>query len=209
MELPSAEEMMFEYNEKVKVKTKFCPECMDEDVDIDYAPHDLELREGWSKVKYLMPVVSCNVCGSISDAPEGIDATHDAACIAMGLLPPMEIKRIRKELGFTSAEKFAVFLGVGKATVKRWEARISFPDRNQIKLINILKLVGVEQFKRFSSIDPLFEGGAIRVKNKESNIIEFPKYRQVFSSYAGNTTDSTLSSALEEQESFTKRMIGR
>lgn len=200
---------MFEYNEKVNVKTRFCPECMDENINIEHRLHNLELKDGWSEVKYFMPVISCNACGLVSDAPEGADATHDAACVAMGVLPPMEIKRIRKDLGFSSAEKFATFLGVGKATVKRWEARISFPDRNQIKLINILKLVGIERFEQFSSIEALLEGGAIKTKNRENNIIDFPKYRQVFTSYAGSSPNSSLKIALEEQETFTKRMIGR
>ena len=154
---------MFEYLEKISVKAKICPECMANDVVVDHVLADLPLKNGWSPVRYFLPKITCNECGEVSDALEARDAVHDASCVAMGLLPPKEIKRIRKELGFSNAVDFARFLGVGDSTVKRWEARISFPDKNQIKLINIAQTYGVEAFAKFSSLEGLYEGGKIKV----------------------------------------------
>lgn len=206
---------MFEYSEKVKVKTKYCPECMDENIKVDYEWKELEEKEGWHLVRYMTPVISCQTCGKVSDAPEHKDASYDAASIAMGGLPPMEIKRIRKELGFTSAEKFAAILGVGKATVKRWEARISFPDKNQMRLINILCTVGAEQFAKFSDIQSLFMGSKIKAMNPENEkgkrqnkIINLDSYRKIFSVSAGDVSESGIHKKLELQDAFRKRMVG-
>ena len=154
---------MFEYLEKTAVKVGICPQCMADDIVVSHIEQDLPLREGWSPVRYLLPKITCNKCGEVSDALEARDAVHDASCVAMGLLPPKEIKRIRKELGFSNAVDFARFLGVGDSTVKRWEARISFPDKNQIKLINIAQTLGIQAFAEFSSLERLYEGGKIKV----------------------------------------------
>lgn len=154
---------MFEYLEEISVKAKICPECMSKDVVVGHVLANLPLREGWSPVRYFLPKITCNECGEVSDALEARDAVHDASCVAMGLLPPKEIKRIRKELGFSNAVDFARFLGVGDSTVKRWEARISFPDKNQIKLINIAQTLGIQAFAEFSSLERLYEGGKIKV----------------------------------------------
>ena len=206
---------MWEYSERVKVKTNFCPECMDENIKVSFEEKLLERKDGWSQVKYMTPVISCRSCGQVSDAPEHKDASYDAACIAMGGLPPMEIRRIRKELGFTSAEKFADLLGVGKATVKRWEARISFPDRNQIRLINILCTVGSEKFIEFSDIQRLFKGGKIKsavqddgFQNTDTKVIDLDGYRKTFSSSAGKMSDNSLYGELGRQALFKDRMIG-
>jgi DNA-binding transcriptional regulator YiaG len=184
--------MMFEYKEKITIKSRFCPECMSDNVKPNHVLHQLEIKDGWAQVSFFLPVITCGDCQATSDALEAKDAVHDASCIAMGVLPPREIKRIRKEMGFSNAVDFAKFLGVGESTVKRWEARISFPDKNQMKLINIAKIVGVENFKNFASLQSLFEGGSIKVKREGAEVVELDTRRTkkaTFSHSYGSASD--------------------
>ena len=201
---------MFEYKEKIKIKSRFCPECMSDNVKLDHVLHELEIKQGWIQVSFFLPVVSCNDCQATSNALEAKDAVHDATCIAMGVLPPLEIKRIRKEMGFSNAVDFAKFLGVGESTVKRWEARISFPDRNQMKLINIAKIVGVENFSKFSALDGLFEGGAITKVNTAGNVLDLEEIREqrksIFLLSQANLSDKELVRQEEKASTFTQRI---
>ena len=204
---------MFRYLEKIQIKLRICPDCMSDNVKTEHVLTELPIKEDWQKVHYYKPLIKCQDCGVTSDAVEGKMATHDAACLAMGLLPPKEIKRIRNELGFTNAVEFARFLGVGDSTVKRWEARITFPDKNQIKLINIAVCVGKDAFKAFSSFERLFAVSNIQHIASEDNVVELDQIRmrrkEAFSASQGSATDEELDARAQRAADFNRRMIGR
>jgi putative zinc finger/helix-turn-helix YgiT family protein len=71
-----------------------------------------------------MPVLACSKCGwttiDLQRADELRKLTGDAYRKKHGLLTSEQIKACRKLIGMTQRE-FASFLGVGEASVKRWE----------------------------------------------------------------------------------------
>ena len=118
------------------MKHEICPECLGNNVSINGKWEDLAGEKGWKPVKFWLPLIKCMDCDKTYEALEADNAIHDASCKAMGLLTPTEIKSIRKDLNM-NAEEFATLLGLGKSTVKRWEARALIPNRSSMKLVKI------------------------------------------------------------------------
>ena len=71
-----------------------------------------------------VPGIVCSKCGfsTISNKQSGkfTQAVSDAYRSAHGLLTGMDLRRLRNERGMSQLE-FAEYLGVGPASVKRWE----------------------------------------------------------------------------------------
>ena len=176
--------MMKFYKKKTKVKIKICPECMGSNVNISYDKQDLTIDSAWEPVQYYVPLIHCEDCDKISEALETLEATHDASCVAMGLLPPDEIKRIRKKLGFGNAVDFAKLLEVGDATVKRWESRGAFPNKVSVRAMQVVLDKGVEYFKSLKTDDALCIGEIEKVESAELINFNDEKVRraQIFSS---------------------------
>lgn len=99
-----------------------CLHCDNEQFVVDEAPVRQEFREETLVVR--TPVLKCTNCGWHTVGNNQIDElrkrTGDAYRKKHGLLTSEEIKAFRKLLRKTQRE-FAAFLGVGEASVKRWE----------------------------------------------------------------------------------------
>lgn len=67
-----------------------------------------------------VPVQVCEACGETYSGPEAARLEHEAICRALGLLTPIEIRRIREKSG-PSQEEFAELIGISVATLSRWE----------------------------------------------------------------------------------------
>ncbi len=131
---------MINLKEKVPIKIKVCPQCISLNVNLRWEIEKLEKCEHnkrWLDVRYLVPLVDCHDCGETSAAFEWYIAQHDAVLVAMGGMTVKQIKDLRKSLGFKSALAFSKYLGVGSATVKRWESRESYPTNAHIMLMKL------------------------------------------------------------------------
>ncbi len=175
----------YKYKKETTIKVLRCPECMSDNVKTTHKYEKLPLKENWRPVEFLKPKIICNVCKLESDALESLEAIHDATCIAMGVLPPQEIKRIRKELNYSNVIEFSRLLGLGDSTVKSWEARQYFPSKSQIEKILFLKELGVEKYKRLLLSSSLYNGGDIDLHRENTladNIIELKNFPKKLSS---------------------------
>ena len=99
-----------------------CPKCKKTDLSnkkIDYAAEVRKVR-----VKVNCVGLLCSECGYKTFAPAQMvifrRALNDAYRSKMALLTSEEIKRARERLGMNQ-EEFAAYLGVGVASIKRWE----------------------------------------------------------------------------------------
>ena len=100
-----------------------CLRCESE----DFAPKAaavIEQEFKGERLEVLCPALACKNCGYVAMDLNQIEElrrrTADAYRQKMGLLTSHQILLIRKSLAMTQAE-FAKFLGVGEASVKRWE----------------------------------------------------------------------------------------
>ena len=159
---PQKGHKMFIYENIIRIKTLVCPECMGKDIKTSHNLEQLPIKEGWEDVMFYKPKIYCNECEVQSDAFESSDAIHDATCVAMGLLPPPEIKSIRKSLGFSSAEKFSKALNIGLSTIKRWECRAEFPTKSSMLLLRSFMELGKEQYAKIKDNITEYEGSKIK-----------------------------------------------
>ena len=88
---------------------------------------------------------TCTMCGWVSVTPAQADElrrrTADAYRKRHGLLTSEEIRGMRREMGMSQRE-FAEFLGVGDASVKRWESW-QVQDKSSDRLIRLKCLSGL------------------------------------------------------------------
>lgn len=99
-----------------------CPKCKKADLSnkkIDYAAEVRQVR-----VKINCVGLLCSKCGYKTFAPTQMAifrrALNDAYRCKMKLLTSEQIKHARERLGMNQ-EEFAAYLGVGVASIKRWE----------------------------------------------------------------------------------------
>src|SRR4030042_5525486 len=76
----------------------------------------------------------CDACGERIFDDNVTRQISDARYEALGLLPPSELKEIRKEIGYTQ-EEMAAFLGIGNKTYCRWENGTSIQTKSMDTLI--------------------------------------------------------------------------
>lgn len=67
-----------------------------------------------------VPVEHCTSCGEMLVGSDGEMARHEAVCNYLNRLTPTEVKAIRSRTNL-SQQKFAERLGIGVASIKRWE----------------------------------------------------------------------------------------
>lgn len=93
-----------------------------------------------------MPLVKCQKCGSVSvfgGILEFAALSIAAEMLSRAELEPMEIRFLRKRLGYTQ-EDLAQHLGVDRATVNRWEAGPSRLVGTQAYALRSHALIGLE-----------------------------------------------------------------
>ena len=144
---------MIRYNQSYKVANRTCPLCHGTNIDISERVTEISATKTSRQVSYKRPEISCRDCEMTYEASEARQAEHDATCISMNLVTPIEMKQIRKDNGM-SAETFARFLGFGLSSIKRWEARYTFPNRS---CSNLIKLIFMEGLEVIENIDKRFD----------------------------------------------------
>jgi putative zinc finger/helix-turn-helix YgiT family protein len=91
-------------------------------------------------VEFVAPANKCPKCGMVVSTPEqkrtGMIRMADAYREKCKLLTSSEIREFRRKLGDMGQEKFAEFLGVGVASLKRWET-YSIQDPSSDELIRL------------------------------------------------------------------------
>ena len=124
---------------------------------------DVEGEVKGEKFMVLTPALVCDSCGHV--AMEGADTSEfmrrlaDAYRRAHDLLTSEEIRQIR---GGMSQQRFARALGVGIASVKRWELGLVQEDRNNSLMLN---------FARRANRGWIFESGVARSAEAEALMV--------------------------------------
>jgi len=67
-----------------------------------------------------LPIIKCASCGQVNFDQEALRILLDAEYFHLNILRPGEIVEARKRTGF-SQRQLAAFLGIGVATLSRWE----------------------------------------------------------------------------------------
>ncbi|MCX6880171.1 MAG: helix-turn-helix domain-containing protein [Verrucomicrobia bacterium] len=116
----------------------FCPAC--DATDKPFASIQRETEQDFRSATFrvISPVLCCRHCGFDLLGPGHLDAlrlaTHDAYRRQHGLLTAAEISARRKAMGI-SQKRFAAYLGVGSASIERWESGILVQDKASDLLI--------------------------------------------------------------------------
>lgn len=120
--------------------------------EIDYAT-----PSGNVKLPVKMPYEICDNCGYRGFGEAGEKARTDAIYRFQKRLPPSEIVSIRTSLGLSQAS-YAEVLGVGRASLERWELGTTMQNQSMDNLILCLstqrqiKSLQAEKFDRLKAL---------------------------------------------------------
>jgi putative zinc finger/helix-turn-helix YgiT family protein len=106
-------------------------ECLDYDHRFTYEGRSYSVRISQ------LPVIRCNNCEAVSFDQQALQIIDDAECHRLHLLRPAEIVERREQIALTQRQ-LAKLLGVGLATLVRWEKGHFRQSRS---LDNLLRLV--------------------------------------------------------------------
>ncbi len=99
-----------------------------------------------------VPVRRCNACEFEYLDEESEQIKHDAVCRHLGVLPPIEIKRIRNQYGMTRAQ-FARLTGIGEASLNRWENGLGIQTHAYDRYLRLLQFpANNSHLERFLSL---------------------------------------------------------
>ena len=93
--------------------------------------------KGIVTISVTMPYITCDACGFAGFGEAGERARTEAVYRYHGRLTPWNIVEIRTSLGLTQAE-FAHQLGVGHASLERWETGEKMQNQSMDNLIILL-----------------------------------------------------------------------
>ena len=99
-----------------------CPQCGGGGVRTSRCQHTFRYGSGESAVDLTvgLPLRRCGSCEFEFLDDEAEHLKHEAVCKHLGVLSPVDIRRIRNSHGMTRAD-FAQVTGLGTATLNRWE----------------------------------------------------------------------------------------
>jgi putative zinc finger/helix-turn-helix YgiT family protein len=102
--------------------TNHCPNCGNADVFQKNVPDVIPYGTGTGTVEIAvdLPIRHCNACGEEWEDADSFRAKHAAVCTHLGRLTPLEVLRVRTEIG--SRERFSELTGIGPASLARWES---------------------------------------------------------------------------------------
>lgn len=127
-------------------------------------------------VEFQAEVEMCRKCGQYSipgrvadEFGRRLDVAYRKAA---GLLTVQEIIAARKRLGFKNQREFADYLGVGEASVKRWEAG-ALLDKSNSELIRLKTDLGTAR-RNAEKIAVLEEQGAPN-RRASQRVVLFPE----------------------------------
>ena len=126
-----------------------CPDCDSSSVAELWKEQQFSYGAGDKAVSLSawMPVLQCSTCGFQYSDERGETARHEAVCAHLGVLTPKEIVAIREHLNLTRAE-FASLLGVGQASLQRWESASLIQSVSLDRLIRLTQTVENVTFLR-------------------------------------------------------------
>lgn len=152
------------------IKIPRCPDC-------GHGPLERRrVRHTWhegvdEKREYAadLDVVACPSCGCEVIDEYARRQQHEVWCRENGLLGPAEIRALRKSLGL-STESFAALLGVGQASISRWERGILVQNVANDRLMKLLRIGGnVRELARLAGVSvPDTAGGPANWKPRLS-----------------------------------------
>ena len=121
-----------------------CPMCGNTGITTSWNCHAFEYGSAESAVELTVsvPVRRCESCEFeyVDEAAERLK--HEAVCQHLGVLPPTEIRRIRKDLRMTRA-RFAQVTGIGKASLNRWENGLNIQTHANDRYLRLLARPGM------------------------------------------------------------------
>jgi len=110
----------------------FCPACDAADHPFVLIQRETEQDFRGETFRVTSPALQCRHCGFGMLGPGHLDvlriATHDAYRRKHGFLTSGEILSRRKAMGL-SQKRFAEYLGVGSASIERWESGMLVQDK--------------------------------------------------------------------------------
>lgn len=116
----------------------FCPACDATDKPFKLVQRPTEQDFRGETFRVTSPALQCRHCGFGMLGPGQLDAlraaTHDAYRREHGFLTSGEILARRKAMGL-SQKRFAEYLGVGSASIERWESGALVQDKASDLLI--------------------------------------------------------------------------
>ena len=116
-----------------------CGVCGDARVTTEWVEHTFTYGIGQSAAELTarVPVHSCAACEFEYLDEVGERLKHEAVCRHLSVLPPAEIRRIRKSHDMTRAQ-FSEVTGLGEASLNRWENGINIQTHANDRYLRLL-----------------------------------------------------------------------
>ena len=116
-----------------------CAVCGEARVTTEWVEHNFTYGIGQSAAELTarVPVHSCAACEFEYLDEVGERLKHEAVCRHLGVLPPGEIRRIRKSHDMTRAQ-FSKVTGLGEASLNRWENGIKIQTHANDRYLRLL-----------------------------------------------------------------------
>ena len=116
-----------------------CAVCGEVGVTIEWVQYTFTYGTGKSAAELTarVPVHRCDDCDFEYLDEVGHRLRHEAVCGHLGVLPPAEIRRIRKRHDMTRAQ-FSEVTGLGEASLNRWENGINIQTHANDRYLRLL-----------------------------------------------------------------------
>ena len=116
-----------------------CAVCGEVGVTIEWVQHTFTYGTGKSAAELTarVPVHRCDACDFEYLDEVGHRLQHEAVCGHLGVLPPAEIRRIRKRHDMTRAQ-FSEVTGLGEASLNRWENGVNIQTHANDRYLRLL-----------------------------------------------------------------------
>jgi putative zinc finger/helix-turn-helix YgiT family protein len=123
----------------IRAYPKRCGKCGQKAMRLATVPYAVTIEHDGRSYRVVLPdltVPQCGHCGAISLDDEADQQISAAFRCEASLLAPEEIRQGRERLGLTQ-KQFANLLGVGEATVSRWETGAQIQQRAMDRFVRV------------------------------------------------------------------------
>ena len=120
-----------------------CPLCGSDRITTAWNPLVFDYGSGESSVELTVdvPVHRCEDCEFEYLDEEAERIKHNEVCRHLGILSPVEIRRIREEAGMTRVQ-FARLTGIGETSLHSWEKGLSIQPHAYDRYLRLLMRPG-------------------------------------------------------------------